>query len=70
MAKLYLYRAVDIVNMSGKEALASFVTGDEQKVMLMGMKRFTKLNELPNVKVLRREVADTIIAENKYAFEF
>ncbi|MGB0521391.1 MAG: acyl-CoA dehydrogenase family protein [Flammeovirgaceae bacterium] len=70
MAKLYLYRAVDIVNVSGKEAIASFTEGDVQKVMLMGLKRFTKTTELVNVKALRRQVADTMIAKNSYAFEF
>ena len=70
MAKLYLYKAVDIVNTSGKEAIASFITGDEQKVMLMGLKRFTKLTELVNVKALRREIADVMIAANGYTFEF
>ena len=70
MAKLYLYRATDIVNRSGKEAIASFATGDEQKVMLMGLKRFTKMAELINVKELRRQIAGTMIAKNSYAFEF
>jgi len=70
MAKLYLYNAVDIVNKAGKDALASFTSGDEQKVMLMGLKRFTKLSELVNVTAIRREIADVMIAENKYAFEF
>lgn len=70
MAKLYLYRATDIVNVNGKEAIASFTKGDEQKVMLMGLKRFTKATELVNVKALRRQIADTMIAKNSYAFEF
>ncbi|MFT5617745.1 MAG: alkylation response protein AidB-like acyl-CoA dehydrogenase [Arenicella sp.] len=70
MAKLYLYKAMDIVNNSGKEAIVSFTTGDEQKVMLMGLKRFTKLSEMINVVAVRREIADTMIAENKYAYNF
>ncbi|RZJ99955.1 MAG: acyl-CoA dehydrogenase, partial [Flavobacterium sp.] len=49
MAQLYLYKAVDIVNLKGKEGIASFAEGDEQRMMLMGLKRFTKYNNLPNV---------------------
>lgn len=70
MAKLYLYKATDLVAENGKEAIASFTTGDEQKVMLMGLKRFTKAVELVNVKALRRQIADTMIDKNSYAFEF
>ncbi|SHJ63414.1 Acyl-CoA dehydrogenase [Reichenbachiella agariperforans] len=64
-AKVYLYDAADKINKAGKDAIASFTTGDEQKVMLMGLKRFTKTNPV-NVKALRREIADQMIAENKY----
>jgi hypothetical protein len=70
MAKLYLYKAMDIVNNSGKEAIVSFTSGDEQKVMLMGLKRFTKLSEMINVVAVRREIADQMIAENKYCYNF
>ncbi len=67
MAQLYLYEAVEKVNANGKEAIGSFVKGDEQKVMLMGLKRFTKM-EVINVKELRRQIADTLIEKNSYAF--
>ena len=42
MAKLYLYHAVDIVNQKGKEGIVSFAEGDEQRMMLMGLRRYTK----------------------------
>ncbi len=67
MAKLYLYMAVDKINSSGKEAIISFAKGDEQRVMLMGLKRFTK-TDFENVKELRRAIADFLIEKNKYAF--
>ncbi len=67
MAKLYLYEAVEKIDASGKEAIISFAKGDEQKVMLMGLKRFTKM-DLYNVKELRREIADQLIEKNKYDF--
>lgn len=67
MAQLYLYMAVDKINSSGKEAIVSFAKGDEQRVMLMGLKRFTKM-DLYNLKELRRSIADRLIEKNEYAF--
>src|SRR5690606_20425258 len=52
MAKLNLYRAVDIIAQKGKEAIISFTQGDEQRMMLMGLKRFTKYTNQPNVVAL------------------
>lgn len=68
MAQLYLYHAVDLVNTKGKEGVASFAEGDEQRMMLMGLKRFTKYNNLPNVVALRETIASKIVAENAYPF--
>ena len=68
MAQLYLYHAVDIINQKGKEGIASFAEGDEQRMMLMGLKRFTKYTNMPNVIGLREKIAAKIISENKYAF--
>lgn len=68
MALVYLYEAVDKVNIAGKEAIAAFTKSDEQKVMLMGLKRFTKLNNLVSTHQLRRQIADELLAKNEYAF--
>jgi len=67
MSRLYLNRAVDKVALHGKEAINSFATGDEQKVMLMGLKRFTKINPI-NATAIRRQLADFVIEQNKYPF--
>lgn len=67
LTRLYLAQAVDKVNLAGKEAIASFTTGDEQRVMLLGLKRFTKAAPL-NTKVLRRQIADALLAQNSYIF--
>ena len=67
MAKIYLYEAIDKIEASAKEAIVSFAKGDEQKVLLMGLKRFTKPDFI-NVKELRRQVADYMIAQGKYPF--
>jgi alkylation response protein AidB-like acyl-CoA dehydrogenase len=67
MTKIYLYEAIDKVEAAAKEAIVSFAKGDEQKVLLMGLKRFTKPDFI-NPKELRRQVADVMIAEGKYPF--
>ena len=67
MAQLYLYEAVEKINAHGKEAIASFAKSDELKVMLMGLKRFTKMDPY-NTKALRRAVAQALIEKNAYAF--
>ncbi|WP_394971312.1 acyl-CoA dehydrogenase family protein [uncultured Croceitalea sp.] len=69
MSKLYLYRAVDIILQKGKEAIVSFAEGDEQRMMLMGLKRFTKYTNQPNVVALRTQIADKIAADNGYTFD-
>jgi alkylation response protein AidB-like acyl-CoA dehydrogenase len=68
MARLYLYNAVDIINRKGKEGIVSFAEGDEQRMMLMGLKRFTKYANYPNVVELRNTIAEKIKAENSYCF--
>lgn len=68
MAKLYLFDAVEKVNTKGKEAIISFAESDEQRMMLMGLKRFTKYTNFPNIVELRNTVADKVIEENAYCF--
>lgn len=47
------------------EALNSFAEGDELKIMLMGVKRFAKYIS-PNMKNVRRSIADYLISANGY----
>ncbi len=69
MSKLYLYRAVDIIQQKAKEGIVSFTEGDEQRMMLMGLKRFTKYTNQPNVVELRTQIADKVAADNGYTFD-
>ena len=69
MARLNLYNAVDVILKSGKEAIVSFAEGDEQRMMLMGLKRFTKYTNNPNVVALRIQIADKVAADNGYTFD-
>ncbi|MGK9120200.1 acyl-CoA dehydrogenase family protein [Olivibacter jilunii] len=67
MARIFLYNAVDKVFLAGKEALNSFAEGDELKMMLAGLRRFTKLEPF-NVKEARQRVAKLLIDANGYCF--
>ncbi len=68
MSKLYLYDAVSIVEKNGKESIISFAEGDEQRMLLMGLKRFTKYANYPDIVDLRNEIAEKVKAEKKYCF--
>ncbi|MFH6769870.1 acyl-CoA dehydrogenase family protein [Gaetbulibacter aquiaggeris] len=68
MAKLYLYNAVSIVEKNGKESIISFAEGDEQRMLLMGLKRFVKYTNYPDIVDLRRDIAEKVKAENRYCF--
>lgn len=65
--RTYLYDAADAVNKAGKDAVNSFAEGDEQRMILMGIKRFTKAEPF-NTRDARRRIADKMIAEGKYTF--
>ncbi len=65
--RTYLYDAADRVNKSGKDAINAFSDGDEQKMILIGLKRFTKADPF-NTKDARRRIADQMIAAGKYGF--
>ncbi len=67
MMRVYLYDAMDRVNKFAKDAINSFASGDEQRMMLLGLKRFTKIEPF-NVKDARRRVADKMIGEGKYCW--
>lgn len=68
MMHTFLYDAADKINKSGKDALNAFASGDEQRMMLLGLKRFTKAQPFDS-KSARRRIADAMIEANKYCFE-
>src|SRR5205823_4171403 len=67
MMKTYLSDAADRINKNGKDAVNAFAGGDEQRMMLLGLKRFTKAEPF-NTKEARRKIADRMIGEKKYCF--
>ena len=68
MAKLNLFNTVEKVNLHGKQAILYFAEGDEQRMMLMGLKRFTKYTNQPNPIALKKTIAQRVISEGKYCF--
>lgn len=67
MMRCYLNDAVDALNKAGKDAINAFAAGDEQRMLLMGLKRFTKTAPF-NTKDARRRIADKLIADKRYSF--
>lgn len=67
MMRSFIFSAAEKINQAGKEALISFAEGDELKMMLMGLKRFTKVEPF-NIKESRRKISEKMIAENSYCF--
>ncbi|MFM2361015.1 MAG: hypothetical protein RLY16_3008 [Bacteroidota bacterium] len=67
LMRCYLNDATDKVNKAGKEAVNAYADGDELRMMLLGLKRFTKATPF-NTKDARRRIADKMIEENKYCW--
>lgn len=65
MARVYLYDAADRIHKSSKDAINGFASGDEQRMMLLGVKRFTKATPF-NAKDARRRIAQQVIDAGKY----
>ncbi len=66
MAQLNLYKAVEAIITSAKEGIISFAEGDEQRMMLSGLRRFTKYTNQPNVIALTEKIAAHFVAKNSY----
>lgn len=64
MTRVYISDAMERLNINGKHAINGFATGDEQRMMLLGLKRFTKMDPV-NTKELRRSIAKRLIEANE-----
>ena len=67
VAHTFIADAADRINHAGKNAINSFAEGDEQRMMLMGLKRFTKTESF-NTKDARRRLADAALEAGGYFF--
>ncbi len=65
IAQSLMYDTCVSISKSGKEALLNFASKDELNLMLIGLRRFTKIKPI-NVKETRRRIADQIIDKNGY----
>jgi hypothetical protein len=68
MAQLHVHNAVEHLGKAAREAIYAFAEGDEQRLLMMGVKRFTKYNNPVNPMRLRRDIAVALLEENKYVF--
>ena len=66
MAQLNLYKAVEKIIAAAKEGIVSFAEGDEQRMMLSGLRRFTKYTNQPNVIALTEKIAAHYIEKGQY----
>ena len=67
VAKVYLNSAVEKIERAGKESINAFTKGDENKVLLLGLKRFTKTNPI-NTILMRQQIANASIQKGGYVF--
>ena len=67
MMQVLIYDSCDSINKFAKDALNSFASGDELKMMLIGVKRFTKHGPF-NPKEARQLIANKLIEKNEYCY--
>jgi len=67
MLRVWLSDSAERIHKAGRDAIYAFAEGDEQRVMLSGIKRFIKTDPF-NTKNGRRRIAAKMLAENKYCF--
>jgi alkylation response protein AidB-like acyl-CoA dehydrogenase len=65
IAIIYLHYAINKATLAGREAIYAFAEGDELRLMLLGLKRFTKIDPY-NLKEARRRIADHAIEKGEY----
>lgn len=67
MMRVFIHDAADRINKNGKDAINGFASGDEQRMMLLGLKRFTRTDPY-NTKDARRRIAGVLTDAGKYCF--
>lgn len=67
MTSTYVNDMVDRLNVNGRNAINAMCEGDEQRMLLMGLKRFSKMAPV-NTIAARRRIAKAMIDANKYPF--
>jgi len=65
--RLFTHDAVNRIEIAGRNALAAIAEGDELRMLLAALKRFTKQDPL-NTAAIRERIADKVVADGGYAF--
>ncbi len=67
IVKTYIFDAAARIQQAGRNALNAFAEGDEKRMMMMGLRRFTKTEDY-NTVAARRSIAAKMITEGKYCY--
>ena len=68
MTQVFCNDAIQRVEMKARNTIAAIAEGDEMRVLLTALKRFTKNNSPINTVAARGRIADVLIGANTYAF--
>ena len=66
MAQLNLYKATEQIITAAKEGIVSFADGDEQRMIISGLRRFTKYTNTPNIVALTEKIAAHFVEKGHY----
>ncbi|NDD62710.1 MAG: acyl-CoA dehydrogenase [Acidobacteria bacterium] len=64
--RLFTHDAVNRIEIAGRNAIAAIAEGDELRMLLAALKRFTKQDPL-NTAGIRERIADKVVADGGYA---
>jgi len=67
MTQTFLSDALERIHIAGKHAVCAFAEGDELRMMLLGLRRFTKYQPFNTIQA-RKSVAAHMIEANTYPF--
>lgn len=68
MAGVFCNDAIQRIEMKARNTIAAMTEGDETRVLLTALKRFTKNNSPINTIAARQRIADALIQANTYTF--
>jgi len=68
IASVYCNDAIQRVDAAAKNTIAAISEGDEGRMLLVALKRYTKNNSPVNTIAARQRIADVLIQANTYTF--
>ena len=68
MAQVFCNDTIQKIEMTARNTIAAMAEGDEGKMLLVALKRFTKNNSPVNTIAARQKIAETLIEANTYVF--